>query len=327
MNERSRLPNFLIVGAMKCGTSTLHEQLAHQPGIFMTDPKEPNFFSNDECYAAGQGAYEALFANAADAHLRGESSTHYTKLPTYPNTVTRMRALLPDLKLVYMMRHPIKRLVSHYLHELSLRECGGPIDRAVERHPELVDYGCYHMQLAPLFDAYGRDNVLPVFLERMQREPQRELERVCAFLGYEGRPRWVPEVAHQNGSSERMRLGTVGRKLFENPKLIELRRAWVPQRVRDVAKELLRLHERPELAQASLTRLTLRFDYDLAQLGRELGLLHLCCDNFEEVVSARPLGWSDTKAPTKQRAAVTADSSERAEGVPLGLWSLLPQAR
>ena len=58
-------PDFIIIGAMKCGTSTLAAQLACQDGVFLTTPKEPNFFSDDEIYARGHGWYRSLFAAAA----------------------------------------------------------------------------------------------------------------------------------------------------------------------------------------------------------------------------------------------------------------------
>ena len=87
-----RLPDFLIIGAMKSGTSTLQAQLAVQPGLFMTTPKEPNFFSDDDIYAKGIDWYRSLFDAAAAGDLKGEASTHYTKLPDYPDTVTRLAA-------------------------------------------------------------------------------------------------------------------------------------------------------------------------------------------------------------------------------------------
>ena len=83
----NKLPDFVIIGAMKCATSSLHDQLAQQPGIFMSELKEPNFFSNDEQYAKGIDWYLSNFRDAYPDELLGESSTHYTKLPTYPNTI------------------------------------------------------------------------------------------------------------------------------------------------------------------------------------------------------------------------------------------------
>ena len=285
------LPNFIIIGAMKCATSTLHEQLARQPGIFMSEPKEPNFFSNDEVYARGLDYYHGLFAAADGATLRGESSTHYTKLPTYPQTLTRMRKVLPELKLIYVMRHPVERLVSHYIHEWSMRNVSTSIDRAVDTHPRLIEYGCYHMQLAPFIDVYGRANVLPVFMERFKNHAQDELERVCRFLGFAGTPAWSPHVARQNVSNERLRLGKLGRELFEHPTLTTLRRRVVPQFVREAFKEQLTMRDRPQLSAAKTAQLTQRFDADLALLGRDLGV-QLNCDNYRDQVSDLARDWA-----------------------------------
>src|SRR5262249_25249044 len=142
-------PDFIVIGAMKSATTTLHEQLARQPGIFMCHPKEPSFFSDDEIYARGWGWYGSLFRPAGLAGLRGESSTHYTKLPTYPRTIDRMARDLRRLKLIYVMRHPIDRLISQYVHEVTVGRISAGLREALERHPELIDYGRYSMQLQP----------------------------------------------------------------------------------------------------------------------------------------------------------------------------------
>src|SRR5262249_9316045 len=150
-----RQPDFIVIGAMKSATTTLHEQLARQPGIFMSRPKEPNFFSDDANYVRGLSWYRSLFPGRDGVVLRGESSTHYTKLPTYPRTVKRMTQSLRDVKLIYVMRHPIDRLVSHYMHERSLDSVRAGIDEAIEEVPILVDYGRYGMQLLPYLEVYG----------------------------------------------------------------------------------------------------------------------------------------------------------------------------
>jgi hypothetical protein len=285
------LPNFIIIGAMKCGTSTLHEQLARQPGIFMSEPKEPNYFSNDEVYSLGQAWYSRLFSGAGSAVLRGESSTHYTKLPTYPKTLERMRSLLPRLKIIYLMRHPVDRSVSHYMHEWSMRSIDAPIDRAICANRELVEYSCYYMQLQPFLQTYGRASILPVFLEHMQREPQAELERVCRFLDYSGVPRWAKDLAPQNVTAERLRLGPIGRRLVNNPLLKLLRRTLVPQAMRSALKVHLSMGPRPQLSPRSRARVVARFDEDLRKLGRELGV-DLSCATFSERVAAAPLEWA-----------------------------------
>ena len=106
-----RLPSFVIIGAMKCATTTLAEQLGAQPGVFISDPKEPNFFSDDAVFRRGMNWYASLFDSAESGAMLGEASTHYTKLPTHPKACERMLAALPDAKLIYVMRHPVDRIL------------------------------------------------------------------------------------------------------------------------------------------------------------------------------------------------------------------------
>ena len=275
-------PDFIIIGAMKCATSSLHEQLAQQPGFFMSTPKEPNYFSDDDVYARGAGWYEGLFAGSEGAQLRGESSTHYTKLPIYPRACSRMKEALPELKLIYMMRHPIDRLVSHYMHEWTQRVIDRPIDAAIDAHPELIAYSQYSRQLAPYLEAYGKDAVLPVFFKHFQSNMQVELERVCRFLDYHGQPQVAHEVTNQNVSSERLRLGPLGQFIVDQPLLAAARRNLVPQLVRDVVKSRFQMRKRPELSAASRKRLVDIFDEDLAKFGAMLGI-ELNCENFDNV--------------------------------------------
>lgn len=272
---------------MKCGTSTLHDQLAAQPGIFMTTPKEPNYFSDDRVFGRGWTWYESQFRRGVGAQLCGESSTHYTKLPTYPYACARMKEALPDLKLLYMMRHPIDRLVSHYVHEWSQRVVHGTIEQALETNPELIEYGRYAMQLEPYVDAFGKHAILPIFLERFQRTPQQELSRICTFLGYDGEATFNKELTTQNVSSERMRLGAVERIFVTNRWLTIARRRLVPARVRTALKRRVQMRERPEFSPETKRHLESIFDRDLERIGSWLGT-KLDCQSFTETVSERP---------------------------------------
>ena len=287
------LPDFIIIGAMKCATSTLHLQLALQPGFFMSEPKEPNFFSNDEIYARGMDWYRGLFANAPAGSLCGESSTHYTKLPTYPRTVERMMTHVPGAKLIYVMRHPIDRLVSQYIHEWTQRVISVPIDDALDRHPELIDYSRYAMQLNPFVDAYGRDRILPVFFDRLNRQPQAELERVFRFLGCPGTPSWSDEEEPQNVSSERIRRSFLRDAVLNFPPARWARRTFVPQPVRDRIKGWWTMKQRPELSAANAARLERLFDEDLAVVGGWLGI-DLDCRNFKGAAAGSAPEWIDS---------------------------------
>lgn len=286
-----RWPDFIVMGAMKSATSTLHEQLNAQQGFFMSEEKEPNFFSNDEIYARGSDWYTSLFANATPGDLCGESSTHYTKLPTYPRTVARMIGSLPHIKLIYMMRHPVDRLISHYLHEQFEWRMQMPIEEALSKHPELISYGCYSMQLEPFRDAYGAENIHLIFFERFVTNGQEELARVCQFLGSQERPQWMESRKATNVSSQRMRQSPLRDAIVNAPGLRTIRKRLIPKGWRNQVKRLWQIQERPQLSESSLKRLEAIFDADLLRLGSWLNI-PLSCQCFHKVASLTAPTWS-----------------------------------
>lgn len=104
-------PTFLVIGAAKCGTTTLCELLGAHPDVFVTDPKEPHYFSRVKRHLK-QEWYEGLFAGATTEKALGEGSTSYS----HPNRINlvapTLRRLVPDCRLVYVVRHPVRRLES-----------------------------------------------------------------------------------------------------------------------------------------------------------------------------------------------------------------------
>jgi Sulfotransferase domain len=286
----SRLPSFLIIGAMKSATSTIYEQLSRQPGIFLPELKEPNFFSDDRQYARGLDWYEGLFNAAQASDLLGEASTHYTKLPTYPQTIARMRDCLDHPRLIYVMRHPVDRMISQYVHQWSEGEIHCGLDEAVTRYPELTAYSCYARQLAPFIEAYGKAAILPVFFDRLKVSPQQELERICRFIGYSGTAQWETDLSRSNVSAERVRKFPFYNLLVDHPIAAGLRRGLVPKAVRTKVRQFFSMTDRPVLGETTRQNLENVFDKDLAILGGWLGI-ELDCSNFCAATSATSLNW------------------------------------
>jgi len=284
-------PDFIIMGAMKSATSTLHKQLAMQPGIFMSTPKEPNYFSDDVEFARGVQWYASLFEGALAGDICGESSTHYTKLPDYPLTVERMANYLDAPKLIYVMRHPVDRLISHYIHQWTENEFKCDINQAIDEYEELTAYSCYARQLEPYFKQYGQESVLPVFSEAIRLNPQDQLQRVADFIGI-NRPVTWENIASQNVSSERIRAFKGYGWLVESGLMTFLRRALVPQCVRDKIKSNLTMQKRPDIDAAHLKKVVAMFDDDLSRLGDFFGV-ELSCDNYKQVVSRQDLFWQN----------------------------------
>lgn len=259
-------PDYMIIGAMKCGTSTLASQLGAQEGLFMTDPKEPYYFSDDDVYDNGPEWYASLYANAAPGDLTGEATTHYTKRPDYPETIARIQAAGLQPKLIYMIRNPMARIVSHYIHAWSEGWLTDPIETALKSYPRLVDYGRYGWQIAPWIEAFGRDAVLLTSLERQKAEPAAELARIAAHIGFSG-PVKLPEIEAQNVSAERVKKLPLHGLLVDHPVSAALRRVLVPKALRTAIRNARKIKSRPEIPDAARPDLEARFAEDRAVLA------------------------------------------------------------
>jgi len=288
----SKLPSFMIIGAMKSATTTLQDQLVQQPGIFMCDPKEPNFFSDDSEYSKSMDWYLNLFESAPVDSLLGEASTHYTKLPTYPETVARIKQHCPNTRFIYVMRHPIDRLVSHYIHEWSMGvyKCG--INEAIDIYPELISYSSYAAQLKPYIDSYGKEKLLPVFFDRLIQTPQAELERVCKFIGYKQHPVWHESLKAKNVSNKRIKKFPLYSLLIESSIAKTIRRNLIPKSIRNLVKSKLRMQQRPVISDENIKKLEYIFNKDLVILSTWLGC-EINCQNFKEVNLSGHSEWVD----------------------------------
>ncbi|WP_317933057.1 sulfotransferase [Halioxenophilus sp. WMMB6] len=281
--DANKKPDFMIIGAMKCATSTLHDQLAQLDAVFMTTPKEPYFFSDDPVYAKGLGWYEGLYEAAETSDLKGESSTHYTKFPTYPETIKRIKeAGLGDIKLIYVMRHPVDRLISHYIHEWSQRVISCDIDTALGTNPELVSYSKYAYQIQHYLDEFPKERILFVFFESLRDNPQAVFTEVCQFLGIEGNPEWDFNLGASNVSSERLRKFPLYSLLVDSKPMTWLRQNLVPKWVRNKIKKGLTMKSRPVLSESSLAQINAEFGADLQALGKILGV-EINLENYSSV--------------------------------------------
>jgi Sulfotransferase domain len=182
------LPTFLLIGAMKSGTTTLQQYLTRHPQVYMCTPKEPNFF-NDHWHR-GVGWYERLFARAGRAIARGEASVRYTNFPSDPECPARIASVVPDVRLLFLAREPVERIRSHYLHEVAALRERRPFAEALAQNPIYLDYSRYAIQLQRYLDHFPREQLLILRAEDLFRTPLEVLPEVYGFLGID--PSWRP---------------------------------------------------------------------------------------------------------------------------------------
>jgi sulfotransferase family protein len=192
MPARRTMPNFLVIGAMKAGTTSLYHYLREHPQIFMPKIKELDYFAVDESWARGPEWYLQQFAGSDGAAAVGEASTAYSKYPHYPNAPKRIARTLPDCRLIYVVRDPVERILSHYRHRVAVGAEREPIDRAVFGNPIYLDYTRYAMQLDRYLEHFDRERIRVVASEGLRHDRQVAVRSVYAFLGVD--PDVTPET-------------------------------------------------------------------------------------------------------------------------------------
>lgn len=213
-----RLPTFLIVGAPRCGTTSLARYLGAHPDVFMAPTKEVHYF--DAVTDPGLGWYAARFSGVTSELAIGEATPNYLAVE---GAAERIAAALPDVAAIAILRDPVERAYSAYRHSRSIgRERRGlrtaledELADRTERDPQgrsLPSYileGRYGEQLSRLADLIGRERVHAAFFDDLRDRPIEVFREACTFIGVTPDP--VPPIVgkvvngHQGFRSLRLR--------------------------------------------------------------------------------------------------------------------------
>ena len=178
------LPNFVVIGAMKAGTVSLRHYLDEHPDVFLGRGGkfgEPNFFIAEYNWPRGRGWYESLFDRAGGAAAIGECSPSYTWAHVYRGVPERMAQVLPEARLVYVVRDPVARMQSMYMHQVSAGRERRRAEVALldDRYLGPSRYG---FQLAAFLDHFDRSQVLVIASEELRDRPCEALSAVFSHL-------------------------------------------------------------------------------------------------------------------------------------------------
>lgn len=217
------LPNFFIIGAAKCGTTSLAQYLEQHPEVFICPTKEPNYFAltgrklphtgpaspavlRQLIYAdtvTDFDQYQALFHGVKNEKAVGEASVRYIY---YPESAGRIRQAVPNARLVAVLREPVSRLYSHYCMNVQYQlEPLGLLD-AVAAEPErraanwgwdwhYVNMGLYARQLRHYFQTFDREQIKVFLYDDFVARPREVYADICRHIGVD--PGFVPDMSQR----------------------------------------------------------------------------------------------------------------------------------
>ena len=293
-----RMPNFLIIGAAKAGTTAVYAYLSQHPQVFMSEWKEPSFFAleGDPTPFAGPrdavgerqrtrdlAGYQALFRGATDEIAVGEASTLY--LSSSERAAGRIRRALPAVKLIAILRNPVERAYSAYRY--LVRDEREPLDsfeaaldaedgRIRSNWEPIWAYragGCYYTQLKRYYDLFPREQIAVHLYEDFERQPESIIREMFGFLGVD--PTFEPDMSIRYNVSGDVRSRIV-HSIFAAPSAAkDVLRPLLPRAVRQRLRgAIMERNTRPTLAvMAPETRqaLTAFYREDTERLAELLG--------------------------------------------------------
>jgi hypothetical protein len=178
------LPTFFVIGAAKCGTTSLHFYLDQHPEISMSDPKEPHVFADSRSLDESPD-YWGLFKPGPS--VRGESSTGYSRYPAEGDAAAAIGAAIPDAKLIYLVGDPVERIISDYAQQVAVGVEPLSLEEALIDFDDPANfYVCasrYAMQLENYLRYFESSQLIVLEQWRLRHERRAVLREVFSFLG------------------------------------------------------------------------------------------------------------------------------------------------
>jgi hypothetical protein len=200
-----RLPSFLVIGAPKCGTTSLYHYLDQHPDVYLSPVKEPQYFAfaGQQLDFKGPGVtinnavteladYRKLFSGASVEKAIGEASALYLSVP---GTAERIRAQIPDVRLIAILRRPADRAFSSYMHLIRddrepMRDFGAALAAEEQRIADNWGFlwrykqlGRYYEQLKHYYDIFDREQILVLLQEDLKNDTENTLARIFGHIG------------------------------------------------------------------------------------------------------------------------------------------------
>ena len=200
-----RVPEFLVIGAMRAGTTTLHNYLANLPSLVLPKMKETDFFIASKNWPLGIDWYESLFA-ADGAPIPGEISPNYTKRDVFPEVPGNVAQANPDVRLIYVVRDPVLRALSQYKHTWGVAGLPGPSELEgtwEERH--ILATSRYAWQMEAWLEHFPREQILVLDFKTLTSQPKIALRKIADHIGFP-MPEGFEDFQHHNSAQQVARM-------------------------------------------------------------------------------------------------------------------------
>ena len=307
-------PNFLVIGAGKCGTTSIDQYLKQHPQVFMSPVKEPNFFGlelkseNDFSFDEDElkfylssvtdiDSYQGLFDDVRDEIAIGEVSNTYLY---HEDALSNIKKHVPHVKLIAIFRQPAERLYSRFLHlardnRLPTEEFSDCLneDSIWWQRDDLVKEGFYYKHLSKFYDHFDSSQIKVFLYENLRGNPQGMMNEIFEFIGVD--KEFVPDSSVKFNTSGFVKNSTMDGLIGYNSWLVKGLKKIMPKRLFETIKNSLGIQKivsnmrqknlaRPKLDEGMKNKLTAIYESDIRNLSKLINrdLSHWMTSNKHE---------------------------------------------
>ena len=183
--KMEKIPNFIVIGAARSGTTSLFQYLDAHPQIAMSPVKELNFFSRPAYERKGLSWYRSRFPNRGNLLAIGEASTSYTTYPNAPDVAARIAAYNPEMRLIYVVRNPLDRYISHFLQRTKAGHETRQFDETFQdlEKETFAWQGRYYYQLSHYLRAFPKEQLMVISFDQIKSDTNQVVQDLYRFLG------------------------------------------------------------------------------------------------------------------------------------------------
>lgn len=268
--------DFMIIGAQKSGTTTLFDILNSHPSLVGSAVKEPDFFSQNN-WQDKITNYESLF-DIQDGALYFEATTNYTFSPHIPNKnlIQDLYTYNPDLKFIYIVRRPLDRIVSGYMHGRQIGAINADINKAIKENSFFIDITRYYHQVTAYIEVFGKSSVMLIDFDDLVSNQTKVVNEVAKFIGV------TSSFSNTNATHKNSSIGTL-KPNYKYLRLVRIAKKLarrLPKFSHGFSKKIYQkmsflsgdgFNEKPTLTESSKNYILEQLDEDTTQLEKLMG--------------------------------------------------------
>lgn len=234
--QKPPLPDFVVAGTQKCATTWLYRCLENHPDVLVPNTDAVQYFNMN--YNKDKNWYRSFFSDYDGEAVVGEESPSYIRSPSAP---CRMAEMIPDAKLLFIVRNPVDRAFSHYWHEKSKSKISFEFEEVFENYDlfqNWVEAGFYHRNITRFEEKFPSENIKVMFFSDLAEDDEAFIREAYSFLGVD--PDYTPEFLNEKVNESRSRLGmeALNRAYWRSFDMAEKN---APQAVKDVLRPAHRM--------------------------------------------------------------------------------------